>query len=350
MAKKVTCKKCGRAFNCQQDLTTHLKRKFPCDKAKHKCKKCGRGLNTLNSKYTHEKSCAGKPATIDDKNAEIQRLHDVIAATNGLKTEIDSKQQIINNNNTQNNITINDIQNVTQNIVILPTGQEDISHLKAIPFDKLKEKLRFDRDPQTHIEAFKMIRLDPEHPENTNILLTDAEGDKVHYYCDEEHGWQEGPFQYQVRQAIYDVNKNLQSLIPFKEREGSEYYWNHLMRGIQDACNYRDDIALKPIFDGIRRPLHEATLRLIKIAPDEPEISDIVQAPSASCGSMSEQIELLKYQARVAESRQMEAAERTKEAAERTKEAAERTKQMQLEERTKQLQLELELARLKQVV
>ena len=197
-----------------------------------------------------------------------------------------------------------------------------------------------------------MIRLDPEHPQNTNILLTDRDGDNVHWYCDEKTGWQEGPYQYQIRNAIFDINKNLQSLIPFKEREGSEYYWNHLVRGIGAACNERNDVILKPIFEGIRDPLHQATLRLMKIAPDEimTERLEKAQLPSSSA-SFAEQIELAKHQARVAESKQKEAVERTKEAVERTKqkEAVERTKQMQLEERTKQLQLELELAKLKQM-
>ena len=138
-SRQLKCQKCGRQFDCKRDLDRHLKKKYPCDEAGFKCDNCGRKLWTKDSKTAHEKICDGNIPTIEDKNSEIQRLNNVIAATSGLNTEILGKrQQIINNNNTQNNITINDIQNVTQNIVILPTGKEDISHLKAIPFENLR--------------------------------------------------------------------------------------------------------------------------------------------------------------------------------------------------------------------
>lgn len=322
----IICSKCSQKFGSNRDLQKHLKRKFPCDKIAFNCKKCNRPFHNRDSFYHHQKHCAGKPVTIEDKNREIQSLKNALAATNGLNAEIqDKRQQIINNNvqNNDNSVSIETLNQITQNIVIMPTGSEDIDHLKGMSVEQLKNKIGLTTDPNTHIEAFKLIRLDPEHPENHNILLTDRDSNKVHWYADKQTGWQEGDYLYQVRNAIFDTNKQIEAMIPYKDRQNSDYYWNHLVRGIPQACNERNDAVLKPIFEGIRDPLHQATLRLMNKDVSMPD--DFEPSTSSKCQSIDGDT-LLTIE-------------------------KERTKQIELKEnaRTRQLELQIELAKLQAV-
>ena len=129
----ISCSKCGQIFGSNRDLQKHLKRKFPCDKVAFNCKKCDRPFYNKDSFYHHQKHCTGKPATIEDKDKEIQSLKNALAATNGLNAEIQEKRaQTINNiQNNDNSVSIETLNQITQNIVILPTGSENIDHLRG---------------------------------------------------------------------------------------------------------------------------------------------------------------------------------------------------------------------------
>lgn len=316
------CAKCGFKTTKKSNYDRHLIKQFSCAEAPYKCKKCPRPFFSQSALYRHQKTCMGPEQTSDEKDKQIESLKNALAASAGLNAEIKAKQQVVNQT-TNNNITINDVKNVTQNIVILHCGNENIDHLKRLPFEELKEKIGFNTDPQTHIEAFKMIRLDEEHPENNNLLLTDRDSDKVLFVAD-DNGWQEGDYTYQIRNAIYDTNKSLQSLIPYKQRESSDYYWNHLVRGIGGACNERNDAVLKPILEGMREPLHQATLRLMNIQP----VEDMDRSGTDS--SVAANIELAVV-------------------IEKEKTLREQEKTLREKEKTRQLELQVELARLQSV-
>lgn len=315
------CITCGQHCKSQRDLDKHLNKKYPCTKAPHHCVKCHRPYYNKSSFYHHQKHCAGQRQTPEQKDEEIQHLKNTLLATSGLNQEIKDKRQKVTNNNIQNNcISIGEINNITQNIVILPSGSENINHLKGMSLQDLKNKIGLNNDPSTHIEAFKLVRLDPDHPENHNILLTDRDSDRVHYYADDKT-WHEGDYTYELRNAIYDTNKNIQHMIPYQDR--GDYYWNHLEWGIGQNCNMRNDLALKPIFDGIRDPLHKATLRLMnkELSPDE---SSRPVSPNRQSSVHCDAIAIVER--------------------EKTLRKMEDTKQEQ--EKTRQLELQLELARL----
>lgn len=341
-----TCQYCNHEFSCQRDLDRHLTKKYSCKNAPFRCQKCKRPSWNKSSHYHHQKHCEGKAQTTEEKDDEIKNLKDALAAASGLNTEIESKrqreaQQIINNNNT-NNISIDQINNVTQNIIILNCGQENIEHFRKLSLQQLREKIGLDKNPSTHIEAYKLIHLDPEHPENHNLLLTDRDSDKVTFYGNNE--WKNGSFAEQMRLAVFDVNRAIQRTIPEKQRD--EFYWNHLEHGIATKCNNKDDKALRPIFEGLRDPLHKSTMRLMGLhSPDLP--NDHVEEEIIHSGESTANIKI-EMEREKTRRLEIQAQERTKEieAHERMKkiEALERTKQS--EERTKQLQLELELAKL----
>lgn len=323
------CAVCKVVFSSNQALTKHQRKKNKCGQGKYKCNKgCDRSFKSREGRKNHAASCQGREKTHEDKNIEIEHLKNALAASNGLQHELQSKkqqiQQQIVNNNTTNNIDIDQINNVTQNIVILNCGEENIEHFRGMPFEQLKEKIGLNRNPTTHIEAYKLIHLDPEHPENHNMLLTDRNSDKVHFFGNNE--WNQGSFDEQIRLAVFDTNKAIQRTIPEKKRD--DYYWNHLEHGIGTKCNNRDDAALRPIFDGLRDPLHQSTMRLMKIPQknDQPEdLSSISNRVEGVSESIVIEIEKTKRA-------QIEAATREKEAA----------------HKTRQLELQVELARLNQ--
>lgn len=281
------CEDCENIFSSRQALDKHKSKKYNCKEAPFRCKHCKAPFYSRSSKYTHQKKCQGLPETAEQKDKRISDLQIALAASSGLNNEIKEKQ-IIQQAETINNISIDQINNVTQNIIIVPCGQEKIQHLQNISFDDIKKKIGLDRTPQTHIEAYKLIHLDPKHPENQNLLLTDKNSSILHFYGN-DHTWRQGPYDDQMRLAIYDTNDVIKRLIPEKER--GQYFDDHLVYGIGAKCNLKDDVGLKPIFDGIRGPLHEATKRLLMGKSAQEQADKIMAESQASdTSTLSEQV------------------------------------------------------------
>lgn len=311
---------CGFETSVKHNYERHCDKEYPCKDAPYSCKKCSRPFYSRSSMYRHQKTCPGKPQTPEEKDKQIEGLKIALAASAGLNAEIKAKddriqQQVVNNNNNTNNISIDQVNNVTQNIVILNCGEENIEHFRKMSVEELKNRIGMNKDPQTHIEAYKLIHLDPQHPENHNLLLPQKDGNQVHFYGNDK--WNTGSFDEQIRLAVFDVNKAIQRAIPEKNRD--DYYWNHLEHGIGTKCNNKEDAALRPIFEGLRDPLHESTLRLMGIDPTQEMVSGERKHDEAS----------LEWER------------------ERTLQMKEKTRQLELTERTRQMELELQLAKMK---
>ena len=221
----IKCEKCGKLFKKNYLLTRHENKKFPCDKIKNIdkqydtkieklskkieninkksllcCNKClfcrttfitkGNLTRHLNNSCSIKKNLVKeKQNLIDEKNILIENKNkrDEVENNSKLKEELkilkdkvehlESKQQI-----TQN-ITINNINNNTQNnlVMINPFGKEDLSHLSVEDYKKflngffpgfLKyiEKVHFDENaPQNHNICISNLR---------SKYLTIHDGDK----------------------------------------------------------------------------------------------------------------------------------------------------------------------------
>lgn len=326
------CAKCGLRLSTKATLIKH-EASGGCELKRFQCSSCKIKFNRkkdLNWHANHGK-CRGIQQTHEQKDKEIMNLKNALAAASGLNSNIEerhhqSRLQIIENQTNTHNINVEQIQNVTQHIVILNCGEENIDHFRQMPLQQLKDKIGFDKNPSTHIEAYKLIHLDPQHPENHNLLLTDRDSDQVHFFGNDN--WNSGSFDEQMRIAIFDVNRAIQRTIPEQHRD--EYYWNHLEYGIGAKCNSRDDAALRPIFEGLRDPLHQSTLRLMGMPINQR------RNKSEPIGDSARDIILNVEKERT---KQIELREKT------------RMKELELSqekerEKTRQMELQLELARL----
>lgn len=204
--------------------------------------------------------CKGKQITSADRDACIVNLQTALAASHGLKTKLDeSANNPIHVGDSYNHCHVGDVNNIQVNINVLPFGEENIDHLKDLSLTELKDKIGLNPDASTMIELFKLVRLDAEHPENHNLLLTSNDTDRIHYF--DKDGWKEGRYNDQIRMALLDDKIRLRDLIRFRNWD-EKFYWGYLEHHVGQKINERDDVCLRPIFDGIRSPLLESTLKL----------------------------------------------------------------------------------------
>lgn len=169
-----TCPDCPLTFPTKQQLDQHLARKTPCNAGGHKCSKCDKGLKTAKTRRRHEKICKGKGTTLEDVQAQLDRVHAELANKDAAQQELfqvvnaasaAAVQNIVNNitNNTViNNYTINiDQLNVHKSV-----GQESKSHLKGT-------KIRFAKSPVVFADWYKMLR-EPQHNHNVLVVSKDS--------------------------------------------------------------------------------------------------------------------------------------------------------------------------------
>lgn len=258
------CNECGIRLATKQALNRHLTKKQKCTDKQFQCEECKAKFSQRTSLNYHRKHlCKGKQVTTADRDKHIESLQTALAASHGLKTNIEqSSQQTSITDSTFNNCHIGDVNNIQININVLPIGQENVDHLKNMSMDQIRKKIGLTPDASTMIELFKLVRLDKEHPENHNLLLTSKDSNKIHYY--EADGWKEGCFNERIREALLDDKFRLRDMIGVRNRD-DKFYWGYLEHHVGQKINERDHIALKPIIDGIRDPLLESTLKLAAV-------------------------------------------------------------------------------------
>ena len=253
------CPDCGHILSSKQALDRHSKTN--CKEKQFQCTECKIKFKTKKTLTKHKRSdCKGAQKSITDRDEQIESLQTAMAAASGLKSACEEKATA--QTNIQNNLSnchIGDVNNIQININVLPLGSENIEHLKNIAIEDLREKIGLKPDASTMVEFFRMIRLDTEHPENHNLLLTSKDSDRIHYFHNDE--WREGCYQETLRNALIDDKQRLRELIGFKNRDET-FYWGYLERHVGQKINEKDHIALKPIYDGIRDPLLESSLKL----------------------------------------------------------------------------------------
>ena len=217
-----TCDKCGKYFKKKYLLNRHLKKKFPCDKTeninienyrkindidkeinnktemsintKRECLFCNKILINKGNLIRHiNESCKIKKKLIKEKEKIIEDKNKLIEEQKNnskyenlkyMKEEIKllkEQNKLLKKN--KNNITINNINNNTQNnlVMINPFGKEDQSHLNVEDYKKFLngffsgffkyiEKVHFDENaPQNHNICISNLR---------SKYLTIHDGDK----------------------------------------------------------------------------------------------------------------------------------------------------------------------------
>ena len=304
MSKEHVCIKCGLICVSEKDLTKHLARKYPCDAGKYQCKECRKRFNSSCNLSTHKKTCKGRQISSAEKDKQIENYKTVLAATGNQRGNAESTTHSITQNAHNGDIIngdqINNIQNNT-NIFVLPVGQENIDHIRKMTIQELQDKIGLKSEPSTMIKLFELIRTDENHPENHTMLLPDANGNLMH--CKDENGWKTDSFDNSMQRALHADNSFLIRKLPDDFADKS-FQFGYIMNEIQQKINFGDHAALKAIYDGVRVPLHDLTMKLAKqndkeACLQESDISLMKAFKSEEDEMAEELLELEKHQIRI---------------------------------------------------
>ena len=321
-----TCHKCSKILSSSWALKDHLARTPACDELPYKCEACHATFKSPRTLKNHVKnSCPGITAIEQNRNLteELQQTRIAMSAmgtheqrANG--TSNSSAQNVDTNIGVQNNnIHIGDINNVQINVNVVPKGAEDIDFLKNMPYDELIKLIGCRCSPSTHIRLFELIRCNPDMPQNQNMLLTSMDSKIV--YWNSTTGWRQGDFNEQIHGRLADDALFLVEKIPPHLRD-PEFYGSHMHEVLRN-CGEMTNPLMKQIAEGIRRPLHEATMNLVaKYRPVVEEETEVIEEASCSTEPAErEDVILVREKIRLAEieSRKVEMESRKAEIEER---------------------------------
>jgi hypothetical protein len=166
------CPRCGYATTYKSHMKSHFKRKKPCKptvsniiitnfedlfqkNSSSNCQTCNKEFANLYSRKRHEKICNVQIENENNKESEKVRL---------LEERIKELEK--NQHQTVNNIQ-NITNNITQNIVILPFGDTDVSHLKGRDYQRA-----LNRCVMSIPQLIKDVHFNPDKPENHNIYIS----------------------------------------------------------------------------------------------------------------------------------------------------------------------------------
>lgn len=315
-----SCTRCGLTFCSKQKLISHLNKKNKCDKGVFACDQCHKHFNSRSGLVHHEKnSCPGQPSLSErDKDKEIDNLKTALSAMRGMgetiPTATDANRPIINNNVV--NINIGDITNIQNNITVNAAGSENIDYIRAMTLDGFKQEVGLTPHHSTMSSLFKLVRINEEHPENHNLLLPDRDGDMVHWKS--KDGWKQTDYKEKIRSLLHnDIVNVLDTKVRGRDRDDT-FYWGFIVHEIMRKCGEIDHTGLKPIYDDIRSPLHDQTMKYVKqfrdaIIKDESESDDTESNVSEIAEVLSlEDIQLMMGKLQILEQQQLKRREEKK--------------------------------------
>lgn len=157
-------KGCGQSFEKKQNLTKHINQKISCDSPdrKYPCPNshCHLKFLSSSSRCHHLKVCKPKE-TKDSLRQDNMILREALACVGGH----------ITNNITQNNHTNNIDNSITLNIHVNCFGQENKEHIQKLTIDGIRELLSNTDEDRPLREFVKLLRMNPEYPENHNVRI-----------------------------------------------------------------------------------------------------------------------------------------------------------------------------------
>ena len=181
--------------------------------------------------------------------------------------------------------------------------QKNIDFLKNMAYDELIKLIGCRCSPSTHIQLFELIRCNPDLPQNQNMLLTSMDSKIV--YWNSTTGWRQGDFNEQIHGRIADDALFLVEKIPPNLRD-PEFYGSHMHEVLRN-CGEMTNPLMKQIAEGIRRPLHEATMNLVAkyrpVVEEETPVSEEASSSSETIGRedvsvLRERIQLVEAESR----------------------------------------------------
>lgn len=259
------CLKCPLVARTPSELRRHLGKKNPCDVGNYSCGICKKKFVHASGLFEHKKNnrCPGHSSLTDQqKDEQIRNLQLTLEAVRGMGETIPDKTTVPINVNVNININTGDITNIQNNITVNTTGSENIDYIRAMSLEGFKQEIGLSPHYSTMSNLFKFLRINADHPENHNLLLPDRDGDMVHWKS--KDGWKQTDYKEKIRSLLHnDIINVLDTKIKGRDRDDT-FYWGFIVHEIMRKCGEIDHLGLKPIYDDIRDPLHEQTMKYVK--------------------------------------------------------------------------------------
>lgn len=198
---------------------------------------------------------------MENKDKEIADLKISLAAVRGMGEVISSVSDDHTRPIVNVNINIGEITNIQNNITVNATGCENINYIRAMSYDGFKREVGLTPHHSTMSRLFKLVRLNDEHPENHNLLLPDRDGDMIHWKS--KDGWKQTDYKEKIRSLLHNDIINVLDTKVRGDKRDDTFYWGYIVHEIMRKCGEIDHLGLKPIYDDIRSPLYEQTMKYV---------------------------------------------------------------------------------------
>jgi len=234
------CELCNHQFKTQRYLSQHLNRKVKCNVVTdYKCNRCNRYFKHRKNMIDHQEKNNCIMVVIKEKNENdelkniiksilesnmdleskvtfirkynmtltkeelvnlINSPMELIAKVSYIQSQINTKGQIINSNNTHNT---NNNNNITNNIQINNFGKEDTSYLTDEYF---KDLILNNNVNNIYMKLTQDIYFDKNHPENRTIKIENINNKYALVF---NNGKWDTILKYELREILHENNHRL---------------------------------------------------------------------------------------------------------------------------------------------
>ena len=238
---RISCDRCGREFKKMDNLRRHLNRvyicqpvkldisievlreKYACKKGVYACENCGKVFKTSSGKCKHKKKCTVK-IDIIEKDKIIQEKDDLLKEALAKIYEEQQSREKLEQQVKELLLQKQCVQNITNNnfIFINNFGEENTEYLKGD--ETFLEKCI--QSPMLSIQKYiDAVHFNKEHPENSNIKLTNLQSPFMDYF--KNGNWNKIEQKVLIPNIIHRSVKTIHSLVGDNEEIDAEKWYKY---------------------------------------------------------------------------------------------------------------------------
>ncbi len=261
--ERISCDRCGRDFKKMDNLRRHLERLYICKplvadiplsqlrikyapkKGCYACENCGKVYKTASGKCKHKKHCIAKAKQKDEiilyQNKIIEGKESLLKeALDKILEEQESRKKL--EEQVKALLARDYVQNITHNnyIIINNFGEENLDYLSQ-DHQFLKTCIE---SPLLSVQKYlDYVHFNKEHPENTNIKLTNLQSPFMDYF---KNGiWNKVEQRVMIPRIISKSVKVINEIMSSQdEEEEKEQKWYKYVNGLKDS-NLQQKLKMK---------------------------------------------------------------------------------------------------------
>jgi hypothetical protein len=236
----ISCDRCGREFKKMDNLRRHLNRvyicqpiksnvsvtvlreKYACKKGVYTCENCGKVYKTSSGKCKHKKKCvvikeSEKDNIIKEKDELLKEALAKICEEQQTRSKLEQQvKELLLQKQCVQNITNNNF------IIINNFGEENTDYLKND--EKFLKKCI--QSPIKSIQKYlDAVHFNKEHPENSNIKLTNLQSPFMDYFTN--GNWNKIEQRVLIPNIINKSVKTIHSLVGENDELQSEEWYKY---------------------------------------------------------------------------------------------------------------------------